>query len=65
MKFDTVLHNHYSSDYNICNFSYFLRFYKMKKKYSFLTKVYDSKDMGYSYIVKVFKIDYDIFEELE
>ena len=36
-----------------------------EKKYSFLTKAYDSKDMGYSYIVKVFKIDYDIFEELE
>ena len=32
-----------------------------EKKYNFLEKVYDSKKHGFDYHVKVFKIDYNLF----
>ncbi len=35
-----------------------------EQKYMYLKKVYDSLDYGYNYHVKIFKIDYEKFEEL-
>ena len=33
-----------------------------EKKYQYLIKEFDSQEYGYSYHVKKFKIDYNIFE---
>jgi len=34
-----------------------------EEKYFYLEKVFDSKEKGYKYFVKIFKIDFEIFEE--
>lgn len=39
---------------------YLIDIFYNEEKYSFLNKVYDSKDFGYNYHVKLFKIEYDI-----
>ena len=31
--------------------------------YPFLTKEYDSKENGFNYHIKIFKIDYDLYNE--
>ena len=35
----------------------------MKIKYPFLIKEYDSKENGFNYHLKLFKIDYDLYDE--
>ena len=35
-----------------------------ENKYPFLVKEYDSKKNGYSYYVKLFEINYDLYNEL-
>ena len=35
-----------------------------ENKYPFLVKVYDSRENGFNYYVKLFKIDYDLYDEL-
>jgi len=34
-------------------------------KYTYLTKIYDSKNQGFEYQVKVFEINYELFESLK
>ena len=34
-----------------------------ENKYPFLTKEYDSKENGFDYHVKIFKINYDLYDE--
>lgn len=34
-----------------------------EEKYPYLTKIYDSSDYGYKYHVKIYKIDYNIFDK--
>ena len=34
-----------------------------ENKYPFLVKVYDSRENGFNYYVKLFKIDYDLYNE--
>jgi len=36
-----------------------------EEEYLFLNKIYDSKERGYDYHVKIFKIDYEKFESIE
>ena len=36
--------------------------FKNEEKYPYLIKQYDSIEYGYTYHVKIFKIDYKIFE---
>ena len=43
---------------------YLKEIFENEKKYPFLTKVFDSKDMGYNYHLKVFKIDYEEIDRL-
>ena len=35
--------------------------FENETKYQYITKIYDSKDDGYSYHIKIFKINYEIF----
>ena len=35
-----------------------------ENKYPFLVKEYDSRENGFNYHVKLFKIDYDLYNEL-
>ena len=35
--------------------------YDNETKYPYITKIYDSKDDGYSYQIKIFEINYEIF----
>jgi len=39
--------------------------FENEDNYQFLTKEYDSKNEGYSYRVKLFKIDYNMYEEMQ
>ena len=34
-------------------------------KYTYLTKIYDSKNQGFEYQLKVFEINYELFESLK
>jgi len=36
-----------------------------KEKYPYLIKEFDSKDHGYDYHLKIFRIDYDLFDTKE
>lgn len=36
---------------------------KNEKKYPFLIKEFDSNEFDFNYVVKMYKIDYNIFEE--
>ena len=38
--------------------------FQNENKFSYLTKIYDSKNDGFSYYVKIFKIDFEKFNEL-
>ena len=42
---------------------FFKNIFEKEENYSFLEKVYDSKDEGFDYQVKIFKINYDILEK--
>ena len=42
---------------------YIQKIFDNEEKYQFLEKVFDSKDEGYNYHVKIFKINYDILME--
>ena len=44
---------------------YLNEIYFNEKQYVFLNKVYDSAELGLSYHVKIYKIDYDLFEKSE
>jgi hypothetical protein len=35
-----------------------------EEKYPYLIKVFDSKDYGYKYAVKIFRIDYEKFDSI-
>lgn len=39
--------------------------FQNESKYPFLTKEYDSNEHGYDYQVKLFKIDFDMYKEIE
>jgi len=39
--------------------------FQNESKYPFLTKEYDSSEHGYDYQVKLFKIDFDMYKEIE
>ena len=43
----------------IINLNSLEMFFYHDEKYAYLTKVFDSKDHGISYHVKIFKIDYN------
>ena len=43
---------------------FFKDIFEKEGEYHFLEKVYDSKDDGFDYQVKIFKINYDILENL-
>ena len=45
--------------------SYMYDVFHNEENYPFLEKIYDSKDDGYRYHVKIFKIDYDRFDKME
>ena len=36
-----------------------------EKKFSYLTKIYDSAEHGYDYHIKIFEIDYEIFDKID
>ena len=38
-----------------------LTFFENEDRYPYLIKEWDSKDEGFAYHVKIFKIDYDLF----
>ena len=40
-----------------------LDIFNHENDYPFLTKVYDSKENGFNYHIKIFKIDYDLYNE--
>ena len=44
--------------------SFFNDLFYHEEKYPYLVKKFDSKEHGYNYQVKIFKIDYEKFEEL-
>ena len=44
---------------------FLLDIFENEKEYSFLKKIYDSKNDEYTYHVKVFKIDYEIFDAIK
>ena len=40
-----------------------IEIYKNENEFVFLDKIFDSKEYGYEYKMKVFKIDYERFNE--
>ena len=36
-----------------------------KKKYSFLTEEFNSKDYGYNYVVEIYRIDFEEFDRIK
>jgi len=40
-----------------------LDIFNQENKYPFLTKEYDSKENGFNYHIKIFKIDYDLYND--
>lgn len=49
-------------DYNLGN-DFLRNIFQNEEKYPFLNKIYDSKESGYEYHIKVFKINYELFFE--
>ena len=42
---------------------FLIEIYENENNYNFLKKIYDSNDEGFNYKLKVFKINYDLFDE--
>ena len=40
------------------------RVFDNETEYTYLTKIYDSKEIGYTQQVKIFKINYDILSNI-
>jgi len=43
--------------------NFLIEIYKNENKYNFLTKIYDSNNDGFNYKVKIFEIDYELFDQ--
>ena len=56
---------HLIIDESKSNPEYILDVLKNEKKYPFLIKEFDSTEYDFSYVAKLYKIDYNIFEEIE
>lgn len=54
---------HLVLDNDNINNQYLQEIFQNEEEYIFLTKIFDSKESGYRYHVKVFKIDYKIFDK--
>ena len=42
---------------------FLIEIYKNENKYNFLKKIYDSNNEGFNYKIKIFKIDYELFNQ--
>jgi len=42
---------------------FLIEIYKNENKYNFLNKIYDSNDEGFNYKIKIFEIDYKLFDK--
>ena len=42
---------------------FLIEIYKNENKYNFLNKIYDSNDEGFNYKIKIFQIDYKLFDK--
>jgi len=42
---------------------FLIEIYKNENKYNFLKKIYDSNDEGFNYKLKIFEIDYKLFNQ--
>ena len=46
-------------------YPYLDEIYENEEKFPYLTKIYDSVEQGYDYHLKIFRINYEIFESIE
>ena len=59
-----LIDNHNNADGRIMKIENELKYiFSNEKEFPFLKKVYDSKEEGYNYHVKLFKINYEEFRE--
>ena len=42
---------------------FLIEIYKNENKYNFLNKIYDSNNEEFNYKIKIFEIDYKLFDE--
>jgi len=42
---------------------FLIKIYKNENKYNFLKKIYDSNNEGFNYKLKIFEIDYTLFNQ--
>ena len=43
--------------------TFLIEIYENENKYNFLKKIYDSNNEGLNYKIKIFKIDYELFNQ--
>lgn len=55
---------HIITDNNEKNLGFILELYHDEKKFSYLEKVYDSNDMNFNYKLKIYKIDFEIYQHI-